>query len=110
MRCGDDARLAAAGAGEHERGAVAGGHRLALRRIQIIEEVGETLGHHAIVPAVPDFAKTADASEEPLHHDHVDPSAIEPALLAIDAHGAEAEPLVELHAGRVEGNAASTSL
>src|SRR5205823_667612 len=46
---GDDPRLAAAGAREHEEGPVARRHRLALRRVQVDEE-RLAVEHLAIVP------------------------------------------------------------
>ena len=47
---GDDAGLAAAGAGQDQQRAIAGRHGFALRGVQIIEEALQRRGHHAIVP------------------------------------------------------------
>ena len=47
---GDHARLAAAGAGQHEQRTVAGRHGFALGGIQIVEETLHRCCHHAIVP------------------------------------------------------------
>ena len=43
----------------------------------------------------------ASGVQQFLHDDRVDPAAVEPALLIVDADGAEPEPGVEGHAGRV---------
>ena len=48
---GDDARLAAPGAGQDEERPVTGGDGLALRRVQIVEEALELGWHRSIVPA-----------------------------------------------------------
>ena len=47
---GDHARLAAAGAGQHEQRTIAGRHGFALGGIQIVEEALHRCCHHAIVP------------------------------------------------------------
>jgi hypothetical protein len=47
---GDDPRLAAARAGQHEEGPVAGENGVTLRRVQIVEEVLQACRHRPIVP------------------------------------------------------------
>ena len=65
---GDDPRLAAAGARQHEQGAIAGRHGFTLRGVQIVEEMLQVGGHDAIVPDEDKVRASGQTVTSPARH------------------------------------------